>query len=184
MDTQTITLNHTLPRKGKVDHWSYASEQVEIKRLISTYNIKSSFYGVAWSTDGRKFEVGHHAGRAGVSPWSIMHEIKNFYPHLKRGSEGKLELDLKRVLREFIITQYRDGDEISPEYVKEDLFYAESRYPISGRRKWETFSSLFSESFEQVKGIMEEALIELFCETEGQGRFLEEENGIYRWRRA
>jgi hypothetical protein len=160
----------------KVVDGRFASEDVEIDRILNTeeYGGSGCHYGVAFASDGRKFRVSLRTGCAG-SPWTLMHEIKQF-----AGKSGKI--DLESVVREFILSQYRDQEEINSEWVAEDLKRSESSSPIEGvRSRYAKFGEIYPQASKRIAKVAEEILIDLFCETDNESRMLVEEKGVFCW---
>ncbi len=107
-----------------------------------------------------------------------MYEIKKFGQILNQ--EGRI--DIKAVVRDFILSQYRDGEEISARWIEEDLKRSESSFPIEGVRfRYAKFGEIYPKASKRIAKVAEEVLIEIFCETENEPRMLVEENGAFCW---
>jgi hypothetical protein len=162
-------------RQGRKEDgkWVFHSEEVGIVEVRNhRYRGSGCHFATGSSADGRKFCIGSRTGLNTSRPWNIEYEVFQFHPIFDENGE----IDLKSVIREFIISQYRDGDKIISKWVREDLCNSESN-----RKR---FSEIYPRiSWEQIEEITEEILIDLFCETENESRVLVEESSVFSWQK-
>jgi hypothetical protein len=162
--------------RKKDGKWVFHAETVDIVRVGNhRYRGSGCHFATGFSADGRKFCIGSRTGINTSCPWNIEYEVFQFRPIF----DGNGEIDLKSIVCEFIISQYRDGEKIVPVWAREDLCNAES----AGTSRWKRFQEIYPRiSWEDIEEVAEEVLIDLFCETEDANRILIEENGVFCWK--
>jgi hypothetical protein len=191
-------MQYTLIRQSRKNGKMISSiENLEIIRTTGErYGGSGCYFASGFSMDRRKFclsMVSHNRSslRSNSSvetmQYSIMHEVKKF--RLIQDENGAI--DLKKIVRDFIISQYLDTEKITTEWVREDLNNSESISPVEGARsRYSSFSEICQLwrfrwhgdiKNEQIEEVAEEVLIDLFCETEDSDRVLIEENGVFSW---
>jgi hypothetical protein len=133
---------------------------------------------------GKKFYTS-----GGTEPWKALWEIKYFKPLRYKNEYGDEDYDIKGIVRDFICSQFRDGEKISTEIVKDLLFHAKPAY--GNERKYHEFHRISRINYllsdyggqwnSTLQKIAEEVLIDLFCSTENESRVLTENNGVFMW---
>jgi hypothetical protein len=145
----------------------------------------------AWGPDGRKYRViwvKPNSDRSvnRVTPhWEVMYEIRNYKPI--SGLDGKR--NIPAMIREFISSQFQDGEEMTKEIVSDILAHAEHQNSNGRIVEFEAVytraisGNMWSEKkfYPELYKMVENVLIEMFCEFENESRFLVEENGIFSW---
>ncbi len=151
----------------------YRGISIRIEKVLGV-NLDDSSQDIGVSKDGRRFRLEEKDGE-----WIILHEEKHFI-----FMESDKGISLSKMISQFISSQYQDGEEITQEVLVQDFRLSKSFSPLEGKKKWHPFQALFPRLSQKVEKRAEEALINLFCSTEGTDRVLVEQNGVFSWQKG
>lgn len=140
-------------------------------------------------SQGKKYKLtfsGRYWDGTGKGAWNVLHEVKAFRLLKKKDEYGDDAYDFEAIIRDFISSQFSDGEKMDAKIVSDHLWHAE---PAGDARKYHEFSRVPGISYATREGrdipaMIEEILINLFCETENEARVLIEENRSFSWKRV
>lgn len=155
---------------------SYRSIVVKIEKVLGL-DLDDTDEDIGVTKDGRRFRLRDENGG-----WVILYEEKQFL--LVESDEGVL---LSATIKEFISSQYQDGERFTREILYKDFRASKSRSPQKGvdkRNRWKSFCVLFPNFSRKIEKRAEKALVELLQETRDGARVLYEDNGVFHWKTA
>jgi hypothetical protein len=166
------------------------SRVVSLIEVNNVINPREDRY-YAWGPDGRKYRVvwvKPNSDRSvnRVTPhWESMYEIRTYRPI--SSTDGKR--NIPAMIREFISSQFQDGEEMTKEIVGDLLAHAEHQ---NSNGRIVEFQAVYTKAisgnewsgkkfYPELYAMIENVLIEMFCEAENESRFLVEANGVFSW---
>jgi hypothetical protein len=187
---QMTTIHHDTGRfiEDERGNRSRVVSLIEVEKVINPR--EDRWY--AWGPDGRKYRViwvKSPSSRSVVKVmnphWETMYEIRNYKPI--SGLDGKR--NIPAMIREFISSQFQDGEEMTAEIVGDLLAHAEHE---NGNGRFVEFEAVYTRAisgnmwsekkfYPELYKMVENVLIEMFCEFENERRFLVEEHGSFAW---
>lgn len=163
------------------------NEVIQVSRILNPRENRWFAYG----PDGRFYRV-HRVSPASPRSigqfrpyWAVLYEVRQY--SIVKNVDGTR--NFPQTIRNFISSQFGDGEEMTPESVAQLLAHAEHKnkdgtyVSFEGCYSTQIRGGHWSDKnfFDVLEGMGEEILVDLFCETENADRVLSEENGVFKW---
>ncbi len=184
---ETIIKSTGKYREDEMGNRQEINQEIQVERVLNPREDR----WFAYAQDGRFYRV------IGVRPaseraigqfkpyWSVLYEIRKY--SIVRNEDGTR--NFPDTIQNFISSQFEDGEEMTPKSVAQLLAHAEHR---NSDGKYVSFEGCYSSKirgghwsdrnfYDVLEEMVEEVLINLFCETEGTNRILSENNGVFSW---